>query len=382
MNLLYDYQVFDSQIAGGISRYHTDLYKGCLNNGISSEIAIRYSDNIYLKDLNFPLKQRFSSEEKFLGGVSFKGKNYFYRFCRKIGLGIDSSRERNATYCRDVMRRNNYDIFHPTYYDDLYEDIHIHAPVILTIHDMIYESYPHFFGSLDTILKKKKWAMKSKAIIAISNYTKEEILRHYSFLKESDVHVVYHGIDLSDMSLFPINTDKKNYILFVGDRWAYKNFYRLLQAIKIVKNNLPEIKLYCVGRPFTKDELLYIDFLGINENIINKGRVSDTELITLYRNACMYVSTSLSEGFGLPLLECMKYGVPMLLSDIKVYREIAQDSAIYYVPLDEYSLAGSIIQLYNNRKQGEKMMNKGKERILLFDKELMVQNTLKVYNSI
>ena len=123
MNLLYDYQVFDSQIAGGISRYHTDLYKGCLNNGISSEIAIRYSDNIYLKDLNFPLKQRFSSEEKFLGGVSFKGKNYFYRFCRKIGLGIDSSRERNATYCRDVMRRNNYDIFHPTYYDDLYEVI-------------------------------------------------------------------------------------------------------------------------------------------------------------------------------------------------------------------------------------------------------------------
>lgn len=382
MNILYDYQIFDTQVAGGVSRYHADLYEGCLNNGLSSEIAIKYSDNIYLKNLEFPLRKRFSSEERFLNGISFRGKNYFYLVCRKLGLSIDNSRNSNAVYCREIIRRNGYDIFHPTYYDDLYDDIDISVPIVLTIHDMIYESYPHLMFNLNPIFKKKKWAMKSKAIIAISDYTKEEILKHYKFLKDCDIHVVYHGIDLNDISSFPINIEKDNYILFVGDREGYKNFYSLLQAIKIAKNAVPEIKLYCVGRQFNQDELLYIDFLGLNDVVVNKGRVSDLELITLYRNARMYVSTSLSEGFGLPLLECMKYGAPMLLSDIKVYREIAHDCAIYYNPFDEYSLADSIVQLYKNRKYGEEIMNRGKSRILLFDKELMVQNTLKVYKSV
>lgn len=382
MKILYDYQVFDFQVAGGISRYHSDLYNGCICNGISSDIAIEYSDNIYLKNIGFPLKKKFTSEERFLGGLTFKGKNYLYRAFRKIGYSLDDSTKCNSRYCREFIKNHKYDIFHPTYYSDLYSDIKIHVPIVMTIHDMIYESYPQCFNNLETIVNKKEWAAKSKAIIAISEYTKGEILKYYDFLKESDIHVVYHGIDLSDISLYPINKVKQNYVLFVGDRCAYKDFYRLLRAIKIAKNVIPEIKLFCVGLPFSNDELLYIAFLGIQDLIVNKGRVSDKELITLYRNARMYVSTSLSEGFGLPLLECMKYGVPMLLSDISVYREIAKDCAIYYSVLDEHSLAESIITLYNDLNLSVNLMNSGKLRIPFFDKEMMVQNTLKIYNTI
>lgn len=382
MKVLYDYQIFDMQVTGGISRYHADLYRECLENDILSEIAIKYSDNIYLKDLNLKLNRRFSSEEHFLGGISFKGKNILYRIGKKMGMNILDSEQYNALYCREIIQKYNYDIFHPTYYKDLYADIDIKRPVILTIHDMIYESYPHFMDGLDTIINKRKWASKSNAIIAISEYTKEEILKYYDFLKESDVHVVYHGIDLDNLSSYPIVTEKEKFILFVGDRWEYKDFYTLLRAVKIVKKLYPEIKLCCVGRPFSQKELLYINFLGLYENVENRGRVSDEELIELYRKTFIYISTSLSEGFGLPLLESMKYGAPMLLSDIKVYREIAKDAAMYYAPTDENNLAESILELYNNSNIPFDLISRGRNRILLFDKKQMICNSLKVYKSI
>ena len=96
----------------------------------------------------------------------------------------------------------------------------------------------------------------------------------------------------------------------------------------------------------------------------------------------MFVSTSMDEGFGLPLLGCMKFGTPMVLSDIPVYREIAGDAASYFKTSDERSLADVISQLYNNTKLQKALIAKGRERLLKYDKKKMIENTLAIYHKL
>lgn len=381
MNILYDYQIFDMQVTGGISRYHADLYNGCKNKGIETILGLKYTSNIYL-EREQKFKKSYSSEDVFLRGLNFKNKNLLYKAFAKMGVQPKSSFHLNAEFCRKCIANENYDIFHPTFYDDIYKDVQIHAPIVLTIHDMIYESYPQFFSDMSIINRKKKMVERASAIIAISEFTKNEILHYYDFIDESKIHVVYHGIDLSGIDNVCIKKAKENYILYVGDRWLYKDFYTLLRSMKLLKNNKVDLKLITVGRSFSGNELTYIDFLGLNNDVVNLGRVSDEKLNILYSNAMLYISTSMCEGFGLPLLECMKYGTPMLLSDIPVYREIAGDAAIYFKTGDDKSLADSIREIYSNQRMLDSLIVKGRKKILEFEMKTMVDNTINVYKNV
>lgn len=384
MKVLYDYQVFDVQLAGGISRYHADLYKGCISNGVEPLLGVKYSSNIYLKQLGLNFSKSFFAEESFLRSWNIKYKYRFLWFKALSGLGykLKGSWEHNAEYCRKLLRLGRYSIFHPTYYGDLYDNVEIKAPIVITIHDMIHEGFPQLFNDISVIKRKKVLAERANAIIAISEFTKKEILKYYSDIDEARIHVVHHGIELDDLNEVPVTHNKENYILYVGDRWCHKDFFTLLKTIRILKKRNIYFKLLTVGRAFNDGELLYIDFLGLNESVQNLGRISDDKLKDLYTNAQMYVSTSMAEGFGLPLLECMKYGTPMVLSDIPVYREIAGDSAVYFEINDENSLADMIAQLYDNQKVQSELMVKGRERILRFDKRDMVKKTLDVYKTL
>lgn len=382
MKVLYDYQIFDTQIAGGISRYHADLYQGCELNNVQPVLGLKYTNNIYLAQQGLDFNESFSSEAKFLRGLKFKHKREIFRVLRKFGYSIRSSWELNAQFCRECLKNKEYDIFHPTYYDDLYSDVEIKAPIVLTIHDMIYEGYTQFFDDISVISRKKILAERANAIIAISEYTKSEILKYYDNIDASKIHVIHHGIDLSDIENYTVPETKGDFILYVGDRWCYKDFFTLLKAMKHLKLQKHDVRLITVGRQFNCDELLYIDFLGLNDSVLNLGRVSDDKLKELYANAQMLVSTSMSEGFGLPLLECMKYGTPMVLSDIPVYREVASDSAVYFKTSDECSLADVILYLYNNGKMQKDLIAKGCERVKLYDKDDMIRHTLDVYKKL
>lgn len=382
MKVLYDYQIFDAQVVGGISRYHVDLYNRCRQYGIEPLLGLLYSSNIYLKEIGLNFSKSFSAEERFLQGFDFRYKRFLYRFLLELGCRPKSSWEYNSNFCRNLLKTAKYDIFHATYYDDLYNDIEISAPLVLTIHDMIYENFPQQITDVSIIKTKKNLAERADALIAISESTKKDILKYYDNINESKIHIVYHGIDLDDIDHYPLNGDKGDYILYVGERWRYKDFFTLLRALRILKQHNCCIRLLTIGRPFNNNELLYIDFLGLNDNVQNLGRVPDDKLRELYANAQMFVSTSMAEGFGLPLLECMKYGTPMVLSDIPVYKEVAGDVASYFKTNDEKSLADTISQLYGNCKVQKELMIKGRERVFMFDKEDMIKNTLEVYKTL
>lgn len=382
MNILFDYQIFELQEAGGISKYHADLNTGIQKESINSHIGIIHSDNLHLKEAGIKTKNTFSEEDIFLGKYKFRGKHFLIQAYKRMGFNLNNSHFINAEYCRKLITNKSYDILHATYYKDLYNDITISIPTVITIHDMIFESFPYFFNNISVIHKKKEWAKRANKIIAISEYTKSEILRHYNFIKEENIHVVYHGITSYNDSTPNTQHIKDNYILYVGERWGYKNFYTLLRALKILKNKRIEYKLYCVGREFTSSELSYIDFLNITDLVVNLGRVSDVKLRELYKRAQMYVSTSMSEGFGLPLLECMKYSTPMILSDIPVYREIAGNAAIYFTAIDEYALAEAINYVYDNNKLQKQLIGCGLSKYINYSHQKTVKETIDVYKSL
>lgn len=383
MKILYDYQMFDTQKIGGISRYHADLYKGCLDKGHKAIIGAIRSSNLYLQQLGLQLQATYSEMDNFLYPKNFWGKEYLYRIARKLHWPMKSSWMENKQYCHQLLQADHYDIFHPTYYSDTYDDISHKSPIVITIHDMIYETHTSYFGgNIQTIFDKERLAKKSQRIIAISESTKEQILRFYPFVREQNVDVVYHGIDLNENFEANQVSQKSDYLLYVGDRWAYKDFYTLLRALHVLRKKSRIIPLVCVGRPFNAHEEQYIAYLGLTDQIVNRGRVTDNELQDAYQKANMYISTSLAEGFGLPILEAMKSGTPMLLSNIPVYREVAQQAAIYFEVGNEFDLAKKITHVYDSSSTRESLRHDGNKRILEFSMQAMIDNTLHVYNSL
>jgi len=380
MKILYDSQIFDLQKTGGISRYHANLYKGCLNNNIDAQIGLLYSDNIYIKEINENIKPGFTEQEKFLYGLNFPHKKYAYKIYKNCVGPIKSSATLNQKYTDKLIQAGKFDILHPTYYHSLYKKTRILKPIVITIHDMIFESHPEYFQDIRIISNKNEMINNSSAIISISNYTKEQILRFYPKLDESKIKVIHHGISLNIDLNKTKNTQKENFLLFVGDRGGYKNFYRLIRAISLLKSK--DFKLICVGKEFNINERLYIKFLNLENQIINVGRITDSELEDLYMKAKAYISPSIIEGFGLPLLEAMKYLTPMIISDIPIYKEIVEDYALYFNPLDENNIAETIDYAFNNEHLLLLNATNALSLIKKYSLENMISETISLYNSI
>ena len=234
MRVLYDHQAFTIQKYGGVSRCFVELYKH-LPKEVDARILVHESDNVYLKDTP---------------GVHPKGYHYKHFICHwnfpgKCRLHIMADRfrshkyypEYNTNYVFEELDKGDFDIFHPTYYSDYFLPHLNGKPFVLTIHDMIPELYPQYYGQDNVqIVMKRKLAPMAKAIIAVSENTKQDIIRILG-VPEERIHVVYHGCSLpiAKETSRPFSTP---YILFVGARWTYKNFIPFAKSIApILKRN-------------------------------------------------------------------------------------------------------------------------------------------------
>jgi len=367
MNILYDYQIFTSQIYGGVSRYFFELIKHFKNdNEIKYELSLKYSNNYYLKKLDN------LTHKTFLENYSFRGK---YRLLNIL----------NKKVSEKAIHRENYDIFHPTYYDPYFLDFLSNKPFVLTIHDMIHEIYSDMFPLKDKTSKRKKLlAQKATKIIAVSENTKKDIIRFFS-IDTNKIEVIYHGspFDMNSSSVDKINIDlPEKYILFVGSRSGYKNYDLFIEAIAplLVENN--ELKVVCVGGGNFK-EIEKEKFKRLN--IINKifqYSVKDDILAYLYQKAVAFVFPSLYEGFGIPILESFACGCPVICSKTSSLPEVAGDAAIYFDPTDKLSMLNSIQKVIYNDELKKQLINKGIERVKKFTWEKTAEQTIKIYENI
>ncbi|MEP7287742.1 MAG: glycosyltransferase family 1 protein [Chloroflexota bacterium] len=244
---------------------------------------------------------------------------------------------------RQIERHRDY-LWHSTYYT--LPDKEWRGPTVLTVPDMIHERYPNYFSRPedDAFRQQKRQCIQSAdAIICISETTRTDLQAYYA-VDSSKLHViplahssVFQQRQITSSEILPTG---EPFFLYVGKRDLYKNFGSLLEAYRRWPGQR-EVKLVVVGRSWTAQESQQLADSGIQERVRLLGKVSDTELCDLYNRAAAFVYPSLYEGFGIPLLEAMACGCPIVASRIPATVEVAAECPIYFDPehLDSFVAA-------------------------------------------
>ncbi|MFP5040200.1 glycosyltransferase family 4 protein [Parasediminibacterium sp. JCM 36343] len=359
LKILYDHQIFTIQKIGGISRYFYEIMNNLPSN-ISFQCSGIFSNNIYIRDIK---KNRANP---LLPNYDFKGKSTL--------MNLPNTLSSLAS-----LRKGEYDIFHPTYYNPYFLKKN-KKPFVLTIHDMVHEKFPSIMAKEDkTSFNKKLLVYKAKHIIAVSENTKIDILKAYDKLSPDKVSVVYHANSLVNPGR-QIDSGFKNYILFTGGRGGYKNFNTFIHAAAplALKYN---ISIVCTGMPFSPKELILFGQLHIAGKVFHKF-ASEEELFFLYKNAIAFIFPSLYEGFGIPILEAFCAECPVALSNTSCFPEIAGDCAFYFDPLSIEDMRSVIEKLIINPSLRSNFTSKGTERLKLFNWKKSSEETAIIYSSI
>ena len=368
MKILYDTQCFDMQKFGGISRYFCEIMKNLSRND-EYILPCIYSKNEYLKQSNL-VNESSSPGEKLIDSL----KNKFFI----------SGILRNRQECIKALQNQDFDVFHPTYFDTYFLEYIGQKPFVLTIHDMIYELYPEFFSIAEAIIKNKKLlAKKAAKIIAVSNQTKEDIVKFYGSSFADKTEVVYHGSSLKTPDSARDNVDFKTqfgrYFLFTGSRNIYKNFFFMIESCAefLIEKDL---KIVCSGTPFSDSEKTFFDTLNISDRIIHYF-ASDKELFWLYKNAIAFIFPSYYEGFGIPILEAFEAETPCLLAKSSCFPEIASDAALYFDPKNKNEIVSAMSNVLD-KNIAANLVEKCKERLKDFSWKTTAEQTLNIYKSL
>ncbi len=272
--------------------------------------------------------------------------------------------------------------FTPTHYAPRFSPI----PTIVSVMDVSYMFYPELFRRND-LYQLKNWTAYSvknaKKVITISESTKSDIIKEYR-VDGSKVAVIYPGIKQESrtrhkMSLleskYNLNSD---FVLFVGTLQPRKNIVRLIEAFKKVLPKYKRLKLVIVGKKgWLYEEILAApEKLGIEDSVRFLDFVPDEDLPSFYENAKCYVLPSLYEGFGLPVLEAMKYGCPVVTSNVSSLPEAGGDAAIYFDPYDTDDIAKKISEVVGDKKLSESMIKKGHAQVKKFSWEKAAREVL------
>ena len=379
MQILYDHQIFSLQKYGGISRYFVELYKN-LPKEAEGRFSLHESDNVYVKDWKGirPYNDKFNH---FLFQHDFRGK-------WRLHVWLDRFRKHkyypdyNTNYSIELLKQGNYDIFHPTYFSDYFLPYLNGKPFVLTIHDMIPELYPQYFKQDDVqIIMKRKLAPLASAIIAVSENTKQDIIRILG-IPEEKVHVVYHGCSFAQapetQSPFPFP-----YVLFVGARYKYKNFVPFVKSIASVLNSHKELHIVCTGHPFSEEENELINGIGFGDRFIYQWIADDTTMYNLYHHAVCFAYPSEYEGFGIPILEAYQADCIVMLNKASCFPEIAQEAAIYFKLDDEQNNFAERLEtvLSMSARERESLLLKQRQRLSHFSWRKSAEKMVSIYNS-
>jgi glycosyltransferase involved in cell wall biosynthesis len=390
MKILYDHQIFTLQKYGGISRYFSELMtRFSKDPAIDYSVALRFSYNEHL--LGLPeLDTRWSRRSSlysFTHVCSVVKTTVQYEIPRyvltKTLLSI------NQKESERLLKKQDFDLLHPTYYDPYFLKYLQKKPYAVTIYDMIHETFSDNFPRDEPISSWKKQVLEhADGIIAISESTKADIV-HFFHIDPDRIHVIYLGNpfkDISDAIRCKVPSDyqyiDKPYILFVGNRSGYKNFDFFIETIAQTLRKDNELQICCAGGgPFTPSENKILKKLQILTRV-HYVEPNDHLMKNLYKNARAFIFPSLYEGFGLPILEAFSCGCPALLCNSSSLPEIGGDAALYFDPSDPVSFSNALERLLTDENLRAQLINRGHERLKQFSWEKTAKATKKVYENL
>ena len=372
MEVIVDGCIFSHQKQGGISRiYHEIFPKMC-------ELDKDLSLTVISKD---QLNQEIPMHKQVKAYVA---PDYIL-FLRPNRLWLGFIKYLKNKWVAKKAGSGTGKIWHSTYYT-LPESWS--GKMIVTVYDMIHEKYPNYFTSknCDHVRKIKRESIeRADAVICISQTTKDDILAFYN-VESSKLHVV----PLAPSKIFKVVDEIENkvnqycngrkFLLYVGGRVNYKNTDLLFKAYASWEQR-KNVSLLCVGGKFSEAELSFFKELGIEQDVFCVQNVTDEELCVLYNKAELFVYPSLYEGFGIPLLEAMACGCPVVASRIPSTEEVAGDNAFYFDADNINSLCLALDQALVPEER-ERKIQLGIERVKNYSWEKTAQMTLEIYRRI
>lgn len=365
MKIIYDHQIFVKQRYGGISRYFYELaHQLSINNTAHAEIFAPLHINAYLQ-----------SEHMLRNAClpKFHGSTFTLDLIGKIA-GLAS-----------IKHRSDIDIFHETYYTTS-----TYAPArakrVLTVFDMIHERFPESFHDAEKAIRMKRSAVRNADhIICISENTRLDLIEILNIPKQitSVIHLGHsltHAIINSHKYRLPHDTP---YLLYVGNRSGYKNSNNLISAYSQSKELRKTYALvFFGGGNFSHEELKFIRYHGLPETSIMHVEGDDKMLSSMYAGATAFIYPSLYEGFGIPPLEAMAHGCPVLCSNTSSVPEVVGEAAKLFNPYDPSDISNTIEKALTSKRTLNSLIERGYERITQFSWEKCANETLATYRQL
>lgn len=351
MNILYDNIIYSLQKNGGISVYWSELSKRIIDDVRFNPMFLSFEKvSLTNHSANFSIPPEIINKESY-------SPTLFNRIM-PLSLGRFSP--------------DNPGLFHSSYYRIPEKRNNLKS--ITTIHDFIHKIY--YKGPRAWMLNYLKYRSmnESDAIICISENTKRDLLKFYPSFAPKDIYVIYNGVSENYHLINDEKNDVKPYVLFVGGRSGYKNFDFCINVME----DCPNYELYIVG-----SELSIVEKRELQKRL--KGRyklfsfIEDEELNRLYNNAHCLLYPSSYEGFGIPPIEAMKAGCPVVVLNSSSLPEVCGKAGVKIDSLDRDIFSSKIKGLNCSR---EEVIQLGLENATRFSWDKCYRETIEVYQSL
>jgi glycosyltransferase involved in cell wall biosynthesis len=317
--------------------------------------------------------------------LKIRGVEYQY-----VGKQSIKSYWRSYGVIKNVVK-DKIDLFHGLSNEIPYGLKKAGIPTVVTIHDLIFIRYPEYYPLLDRLIYRFKFrhaALKADKIIAISNQTKQDLIRFFG-IKEDRIDIIYQNCDPVFHKMIiqearnaiaqKYNLPEK-YLLNVGTIEKRKNLMLIVKALREVDH----IPLVVVGREtdYAGTVKEYIRQNKLTDRIIFLKNVTYTDLPGIYQQAEMFIYPSRFEGFGIPIIEAMHSGIPVIAAKGSCLEEAGGPDSIYVDPDDEKDLAKQIKNILENGEKKADMISSGREYLGKFEDKKIADQVIQLYQNI
>jgi len=364
VKVAFDDQVFTIQRYGGVSRYFFELASRLPAHGVSevSVVAPLYINNYLTVD-----SARGFTHGKYVP-YTFRGLPLVVGLANRFAAPL-------------AWSRSNADIVHETYFAT--KPVGKARRRVVTVYDMIHELFADEFPDAKRVTAAKRAAVnRADHVICISENTQRDLVRLFGIdpARTSVVHLGYSlTIETNDAKVQC--GGRRPSLLYVGHRGGYKNFKTLLQAYSS-SPILREFELIAFGGyPSLPDERKEIRRLGITDRVRFESG-SDRELAARYQAAAAFIYPSMYEGFGIPPLEAMSHGCPVVCSNAGAIPEVVRDAGVYFDPNNPEQLRTVLERVVTTEGLQADLRARGYRRIAAFSWDKCAAETAQIYREI
>ena len=361
--------------------FHNFSGLGNYSRNVINQLAVFYPDHSYY--LYNPQKTTKVKDFPPKNAIVRFPENHFYRFFpfvwRSFGL-------------TGVINNDRLDIFHGLSNELPFGITKFSGRKVVTIHDLIYLRFPDFYKLVDRMVYTRKFEYSVKhadAIIAISEQTKRDII-HFSSIDPSRIEVIYQDCapafykqELSKETLEEIRKKyflPEEYILYVGTIEKRKNLLSLFKALKQVNISLPVV----VAGKATDYKKEVVNYIAENriENVYFLQNLPQEDIPGIYRNSLLFVYPSSFEGFGIPILEALNSGIPVITSKGSCLEETGGRAGKYIDPFNTEEFGDVILKVLNDTGLRREMTEEVRKHAMMFRPEVTIMQLFNLYKTL